>query len=104
MLALSRAIVSEPKVVLLDEVSLGLAPRVADELFTALAWLREAGVALLCVEQHVSRVLQVADQVYVLKRGAIVFSGAPDALDGSALTEFYLGAVPQPLDPGPFTP
>jgi branched-chain amino acid transport system ATP-binding protein len=91
MLALSRCFLSDPKVVLLDEVSMGLAPRIIDEIFEALLELSRRGVALLLVEQYVSRALHVADHVYLLGRGCVTFSGAPADLDESELMRRYLG-------------
>ena len=91
MLALSRCFLSDPKVVLLDEVSMGLAPRIIDEIFEALLELGRRGVALLLVEQYVSRALHVADHVYLLGRGRVNFSGAPDELDETELMRRYIG-------------
>jgi branched-chain amino acid transport system ATP-binding protein len=92
MVALSRCYLSKPAVVLLDEVSMGLAPRIIDEIFEALRRLAATGVALLLVEQYVSRALEMADVVYLLNRGQVAFSGAPDALDEGELMRGYLGA------------
>jgi len=91
MLALSRCFLSDPKVVLLDEVSMGLAPRIIDEIFEALLELSRRGVALLLVEQYVNRALQVADHVYLLGRGCVTFSGRPTDLDESELMRRYIG-------------
>lgn len=91
MLALSRCFLADPTVVLLDEVSMGLAPRVIDEIFAALVKLAQRGVSLLLVEQYVTRALHVADHVYLLGRGKITFSGAPSQLDEDALMHRYLG-------------
>ena len=91
MLALSRCFLSDPKVVLLDEVSMGLAPRIIDEIFEALLELGRRGVALLLVEQYVSRALHVADHVYLLARGGVSFSGQPSELDESELMRRYIG-------------
>jgi branched-chain amino acid transport system ATP-binding protein len=92
MLALSRCYLSHPSVVLLDEVSMGLAPRIVDEIFEALRRLANSGVALLLIEQYVSLALEMADVVYVLNRGEVAFSGPPTALDGDELMKRYLGA------------
>jgi branched-chain amino acid transport system ATP-binding protein len=90
MLALSRCFLAEPTVVLLDEVSMGLAPRIIDEIFEALRGLARGGVALLIVEQYVSRALAAAEHVYLLGRGAITFSGSPTQLDQDELTRNYM--------------
>jgi branched-chain amino acid transport system ATP-binding protein len=91
MLALSRCFVSRPKVVLLDEVSMGLAPRIIDEIFAALRLLAGQGVALLLVEQYVSRALAIADTVYLLNRGEVGFTGPPSELDEDDLMRRYVG-------------
>jgi branched-chain amino acid transport system ATP-binding protein len=91
MLALSRAYVQQPKVVLLDEVSMGLAPKVVDEIFEFLAVLATAGTSLLLVEQYVTRALAAADWVYLLSRGEVVFAGEPNELDGDAVFAEYVG-------------
>lgn len=91
MLALSRAYVARPPLVLLDEVSVGLAPRVVDQIFDALRTLAATGVALLIVEQYVTRALAIADHVYLLDRGEVSFSGVPGELDQDALLAGYFG-------------
>lgn len=91
MLALCRALVTRPRVVLLDEVSMGLAPLIIDEIFVALKALAASGVALLIVEQYVQRVLEIADRVYLLDNGHISFEGPPSDLDEDALLAGYLG-------------
>jgi branched-chain amino acid transport system ATP-binding protein len=93
MLALSRCFLAEPRVVLLDEVSMGLAPRVIDEIFAALVKLSQSGVALLLVEQYVNRALKIADHVYLLGRGNITFSGPPSELDEAELMRRYVGTA-----------
>ena len=92
MLALARAYTSRPQVVLLDEVSMGLAPRVVDEIFEFLRLLASQGTALLIVEQYVVRVLEIADYLFVLNRGAVSFAGQPAELDVQDILEEYLGA------------
>ncbi len=92
MLALSRAWNSGPQVVMLDEVSMGLAPLIVDEIFAALRDLAASGVALLIVEQYVNRVLDIANDVYLLEKGSISFHGAPTELDQAVLLSGYLGA------------
>jgi branched-chain amino acid transport system ATP-binding protein len=92
MLALSRSYLASPAVVLLDEVSMGLAPKVIDDIFEALRRLAAKGVALLLVEQYVHRALAMADVVYLLNRGRVTFSGPPSKLDEAELMRGYLGA------------
>jgi branched-chain amino acid transport system ATP-binding protein len=91
MLALSRTYIQSPNFILLDEVSLGLAPKIVDEIFEFLGKLRETGAALLLVEQYVNRALAVADRVYLLNRGEIAFSGDPSSVDEASLFEQYVG-------------
>ncbi|MEB8336129.1 ABC transporter ATP-binding protein [Streptomyces endophyticus] len=92
MLALARAYVTDADYVLLDEVSMGLAPVVVDEIFEFLGRLAEDGRALLLVEQYVSRALELADYVYLMNRGRIEFAGEPGELDSDRLVAQYLGA------------
>ncbi|MGH7749639.1 MAG: ABC transporter ATP-binding protein [Candidatus Dormibacteria bacterium] len=96
MLALARAYVREPRVVLLDEVSMGLAPLVVDEIYSFLRRLASQGVALLIVEQYVVRAMEVADHVFLLTRGAVSFAGEPGELETAALFERYMGAGSAP--------
>ncbi|HEX3897998.1 MAG TPA: ABC transporter ATP-binding protein [Mycobacteriales bacterium] len=91
MLALARAYVQHPKVVLLDEVSMGLAPKVVDEIFEFLALLRGQGVSLLLVEQYVTRALAASDYVYLLSRGEVSFAGEPSELDDADVFASYIG-------------
>lgn len=92
MLALSAAYVTQPAYVLLDEVSMGLAPVVVDEIFEFLGKLAAAGCALLLVEQYVTRALQLADYVYLMNRGRIEFTGEPGELDSAQLMERYMSS------------
>jgi branched-chain amino acid transport system ATP-binding protein len=91
MLALARAYIQSPKVILLDEVSMGLAPLIVDEIFEFLTRLAAAGAALLLVEQYVTKALALADYVYLLQRGEVAFVGEPGELDGEDLFARYLG-------------
>lgn len=92
MLALGRCFLSRPKIVLLDEVSMGLAPQVIDTIFDALAALAADGVAMVVVEQYVSRALELADDVHLLTGGSLAFSGRPTDLDAETVLAGYLGA------------
>jgi branched-chain amino acid transport system ATP-binding protein len=91
MLALSRTFIGTPKVILLDEVSLGLAPKVVDELFEFLTKLAASGVSLLLVEQYVDRALAMADYVYLMGRGRVEYEGAPGGLDVARVKQSYVG-------------
>jgi branched-chain amino acid transport system ATP-binding protein len=91
MVALARTYVQRPRIVLLDEVSMGLAPKVVDEIFEFLTLLRDQGVSLLLVEQYVTRALAAADYVYLLNRGEIAFAGEPSELDDSDVFASYVG-------------
>jgi branched-chain amino acid transport system ATP-binding protein len=93
MLALAHAYLAEPKVVLLDEVSLGLAPIVVEEIFGHLDQLAQSGTSLLLVEQYVTRALALADYVYILNRGQIRFAGEPAEVGDETILESYLGAL-----------
>lgn len=92
MLALSRCFLTKPELVLLDEVSMGLAPRVIDEIFAALETLRASGVSLLLVEQYVSRALQAADRVQLMVHGTIAFSGSAREISETELMGKYFGS------------
>ena len=92
MLALARALVTDPLVVLADELSVGLAPVVVDEIFEALAVLEAEGRSLLLVEQYVERAVGIADYVYILQKGEIVFVGEPSQCASGVVFARYLGA------------
>jgi len=91
MLALSRAYVANPRLVLVDEASLGLAPLVVDDIFEFLAKLAGAGSSLLLVEQYVSRALALAETVYLLNQGQIVYAGNSADLDEAQIFALYTG-------------
>jgi branched-chain amino acid transport system ATP-binding protein len=94
MLAISRALMARPRLLLLDEPSLGLAPRLVREVFEALAALREEGLTLLIVEQLAEAALAIADRAYVLAQGRIVLDGpAGDLLRNEDLARAYLGGT-----------
>ena len=92
-LAIARALMARPRLLMLDEMSLGLAPRVVAELFTVLRKINADGCAVLLVEQQVPQALAVADRVYVLERGRINLSGSSSemAADVARLSQAYLG-------------
>src|SRR3546814_16416686 len=76
MLALARVLVDAPKLLVADELSLGLAPKIVDQTYALLARLRDAGTSLLVIEQHVSHALALCDRVVILDHGAVTWSGA----------------------------
>jgi branched-chain amino acid transport system ATP-binding protein len=93
MLAVGRALMSAPKLLMLDEPSLGLAPLVVREIFRIIARLREQGISILLVEQNARAALEVADHGYVLETGSIALEGPADQLAGDPrVIETYLGA------------
>ncbi len=92
MLAIGRALMARPKLLLLDEPSLGLAPLVVEDILATLAVLRGEGVTVLLVEQNARAALKVADRAYVLETGRIILTGsAPDLLADRQVTRAYLG-------------
>lgn len=92
MLALSRAWTSGCKILLVDELSLGLAPIIVGRLFEALQQIVELGLGLLIVEQYVNKALEMAEQVFILNRGSVVFSGRSDEVDREQAFAQYMGA------------
>lgn len=92
MLAIARALLCAPKMLLLDEPSLGLAPYVVEEIFNTLSNLHKAGVSILLVEQNVPLALELADQCYVLETGSIVLEGNSARIrDDRRIIDAYLG-------------
>ncbi len=92
MLAVGRALMAQPKILMLDEPSLGLAPLIVREIFRVISDLRALGVAILLVEQNARAALQVSDYGYVLETGEIALAGESDALaDDPKVVEAYLG-------------
>jgi len=90
-LAIARALMSRPRMLLLDEPSLGLAPIFVDRIFELIQELRAEGVTVLLVEQNVHRALEIADRAYVLSVGSVVASGSTDRLVEGELERSYLG-------------
>ena len=92
MLAIGRGLMAEPRLLILDEPSLGLSPLLVEELFALIAQLNAQGLAVLLVEQNVGQSLEVAQRAYVLENGALRFSGASaDLLASDELRRSYLG-------------
>jgi branched-chain amino acid transport system ATP-binding protein len=93
MLAVARALVSDAPLILADELSVGLAPVIVDEIYAAVGEMRNQGRSLLIVEQYVGRALALADYVYVLHKGRIVFVGEPEQCQHSQIFERYMGSA-----------
>ncbi|HUI16638.1 MAG TPA: ABC transporter ATP-binding protein, partial [Alphaproteobacteria bacterium] len=92
MLAIGRALMAEPRLLILDEPSLGLSPLLVEEMFALIRRLREDGLAILLVEQNVVQSLAIADRAYVLENGRVALSGSgAELLDNAELKRSYLG-------------
>jgi branched-chain amino acid transport system ATP-binding protein len=104
MLALARCYLASPRVILLDEVSMGLAPKVVDEIFAAIATLADGGTALVLVEQYVNRALELASRAILLDRGTIAYDGLTRDLDEAAVLRGYLGVDVNAPRPPPAAP
>lgn len=92
MLALARALMGAPRLLLLDEPSMGLAPLFVEEIFAIIAGLKADGVTILLVEQNASAALEIADYAYVLETGRIVLQGpAAEIAENPAVISAYLG-------------
>lgn len=94
LLAMARALMSRPRLLILDEASLGLSPVAVETMYDAIGSLRETGLAVLLIEQNAHRSLAVADHAYVLDRGRVTYDGSPhDLADERRLSEAYFGAA-----------
>ena len=92
MLAMSRALMSHPKLMMLDEPSMGLAPIIVDQVFGIIKELHKSGTTILLVEQNARKALQIADRAYVLETGSITLSGiGPELAKSDAVRKAYLG-------------
>src|SRR5690606_16657361 len=92
MLAIARAMLAKPRLILMDEPSMGLAPKIVDEVFAVISEIRASGATVLLVEQNARRALQAADDGHVLQNGAIVRSGAAsELLADDDIIQAYLG-------------
>lgn len=95
LLALNRALLSRPRLLILDEPSMGLAPKMVENIFAVIGGLRERGVALLLIEQNARLALEVTDSAWVMDRGSIVHHGESKALlNDDQITQIYLGEMP----------
>jgi branched-chain amino acid transport system ATP-binding protein len=99
MLAVARALMSRPKLLLMDEPSLGLSPKLVSEVFGLIAELRDLGVTILLVEQNVRMTLDIVDRAYLVNTGQVEFVGTPDEIRQHAdLEQAYLGGYRQTRD------
>jgi branched-chain amino acid transport system ATP-binding protein len=94
MLAVARALMSRPKLLLMDEPSLGLAPLVVEEIFRIVGELHREGVSIFLVEQNAHMALKVAHHFYLIEQGRVTFSGDPGSLaEDEVIRRAYLGAA-----------
>lgn len=92
MLAMGRALMSKPKIILMDEPSMGLSPIFVNEIFDIIRAVSESGTTVLLVEQNAKKALSISDRAYVLETGTITMSGkAKDLLEDEAVKKAYLG-------------
>ena len=93
MLAIGRALMSRPKMLLLDEPSMGLAPILVKEIFEIIKEVNKSGVTILLVEQNAKMALSISDRAYVLETGRVVMTGqSSDLLENDLVKKAYLGA------------
>lgn len=94
MLAIGRALMAKPRLLMLDEPSLGLAPLVVQEIFKVIQQLHQQGVTILLVEQNARQAMAIADRCYLLETGQVALSGtAADLKSNIAVEQFYLGGT-----------
>jgi branched-chain amino acid transport system ATP-binding protein len=92
MLVIGRGLMADPKLMLIDEMSLGLAPKVIDGIFKVLKEIKERGITILFVEQNVRRTLQEADRAYILETGRVVLTGsAAELQEEDQVKKAYFG-------------
>lgn len=92
-LAIARALMARPRLLLLDEPTLGLAPKLVDLVFEVIAELRSEGLTIVLVDQNATRAMKLADRTYVLRQGHVVVEGTSSEIGGAAgLADAYLGA------------
>jgi branched-chain amino acid transport system ATP-binding protein len=91
MVTIGRALMSNPRLLMCDEISLGLAPIVIRDIYAALPRIKQGGVSLIIVEQDIAQAMAVADRVYCFQEGRVTLSGPPSALSRDAIHEAYFG-------------
>ncbi len=92
MVAIGRALMSNPRVLLCDEISLGLAPVVIKDIYKAIPQIKAAGASLIVVEQDIAQAMAVADRVYCMMEGRVTLSGTPESLSRDKIHNAYFGA------------
>jgi branched-chain amino acid transport system ATP-binding protein len=93
MVAIGRALMSNPRVLLCDELSLGLAPVVIRDIYAAFPRIKASGASLIVVEQDIGQALKIADRVYCMMKGRVTLQGRPDELSRDAIHNAYFGAA-----------
>jgi branched-chain amino acid transport system ATP-binding protein len=93
MVAIGRALMANPTLLLCDEISLGLAPIIIAEVYKALPAIREAGTSIIVVEQDIAQVMRIADRLYCLREGRVVLQGAAKSMDRHEISQAYFGAL-----------
>jgi len=93
MLAIARALMQQPKLLLMDEPSLGLSPKLQAELFSIIKQLKRDGIAVLLVEQNAKKAIETADRTYLLEQGNVVLTGGKSILKHRKIKEVYLGGA-----------
>jgi branched-chain amino acid transport system ATP-binding protein len=92
MLAIARALMTRPRLLMLDEPSQGIMPKLVDEIFAAITEIRRAGTTILIVEQRLTECLEIADRAYVLQTGRVILSGtSTEVRDNTGVRQAYLG-------------
>ena len=99
MVAVARALMSEPTLILFDELSLGLAPIIVDDIYQKVAAINQSGVTCVIIEQDMRRALAVSNHVLVMLEGRVVLEGAPDELSEAAITDAYFGTHTEKASP-----
>ena len=92
MVAIGRALMSNPRVLLCDEISLGLAPVVIKDIYKAIPQIKAAGASMIVVEQDIAQAMAVADRVYCMMEGRVTLTGRPDSLSREDIHNAYFGA------------
>jgi branched-chain amino acid transport system ATP-binding protein len=93
MVAIGRALMSNPRLLLCDEISLGLAPMVIADVYAALPSIRDSGTSIVIVEQDIARVMRATDRLYCLREGHVVLQGTSRDLDRAQIGDAYFGAI-----------